>query len=545
MFFIIYQAGFGKENANFFIMTNIGETPTTTEFTWQKRALKAEAQVGILLEEMDYLKAKIRVLTAKRFSPSSEKMNKDQLQLFDSCFNEVEATTEPLAPEPELITVPEHKRAKRKGKKNQCLDGLPENIIEHRLPEEKLTCSCCGTQRHVIRQEITKELQYVPPKIYVDVHIQDIYGCRGCEVCGDGSEPVVIAAPKPKRAFPGSIASPSIVANIIDEKYVMATPLYRQEQQWARRGVGISRQNMANWTIHAANNWLLPIYNRMKEELLKQDIMAADDTTIQVLQEDGKKAESKSYMWLYRSGRYGPGIVLYEYQPSRAGEHPREFLKDFQGYLMTDGYAGYNHLPGVTNIGCFAHARRKFDEAIKAAGKTPKKPKASEGLAFIRRLYAVEHELADVEPEDRYKGRLLRSKPVLEAFLAWLQDTNEVCLAQSHLGKAIYYCLNQWDKLNGFLLDGRLEIDNNRAERSIKPFVIARKNFLFCKTPEGANASAVIFSIVESAKENGLKPYDYLEYLFQELPNATSNDLEKFMPWSQHIPDHIHTPKKK
>ncbi len=354
---------------------------------------------------------------------------------------------------------------------------------------------------------------------------------------------MVIAAPKPKRAFPGSIASPSIVANIIEEKYVMASPLYRQEQQWARRGVAISRQNMANWVIYAAENWLKPVYDCMQAELMGQNIIAADETSLQVLKEEGKKPQSKSYMWLYRSGRYGPGIVLYEYQPSRSGEHPRKFLQEFNGYLMTDGYGGYNDIPGVTNIGCFAHARRKFDEAIKAAGKTTKKPKAAEGLEFIRKLYLIEKKLTDLGPEERYKERLLRSKPVLEAFLVWLQEIDKFCVQQSHLGKAVQYCLNQWDKLNGFLLDGRLEIDNNRAERSIKPFVIGRKNFLFCQTPKGATASAIIYSIVESAKENNLKTYEYLEYLLRKLPNATYSGLTKFMPWSEHIPDYIRLSK--
>ena len=529
-------------------MVNTTETPTTTEQSWQERAKKAESQVATLLQEMEYLKAQVRLLTAKRYGASSEKskQNSNQLSLFDSVFNEAEASTEAFAPEPELVSVPAHKRKKSKGKKGQVLEGLPENIIEYHLSEEEMVCSCCGNQRHVIRQEITKELAVIPPQFSVNVHVQDVCGCRHCEASGNGSEQIIVAAPKPNRAFPGSIASPSVVAHVIEEKYVMGVPLYRQEQQWARRGILLSRQNMANWVVHAAQNWFEPIYTRMKEILLEQDIIMADETSIQVLREDGKTPESKSFMWVYRSGRYGPGIVLYEYQPSRAQDHPKEFLKGFKGYLTTDGYAVYNSLPDdVINTGCWSHARRKFDEAIKASGGKQKNPKALEGLEFIKKLYDIERALKEHDPQSRYKERLLQSKPILKAFLAWLQATNSESLPKSHLGKAINYCLNQWEPLNTFLLDGRLEIDNNRTERSIKSFVIARKNFLFCVAPYGAKASAVTFALIESAKENGLKPFEYLKFLLEELPNATTKDLDKYMPWSDDIPEHCRTPKRR
>ena len=527
-------------------MKNTAKTPTTTEQSWQERAIKAEAQVESLLQELEYLKAQMRLLTAKRYGASSEKskQNINQLSLFDSAFNEAEASAEPFAPEPELVTVPAHKRKKSK-KRGRILEGLPENIIEYHLSEEEMVCSCCGNQRHVIRQEITRELAVIPPQFSINVHVQDVCGCRHCEAHGSGSEPIIVTAPKPNRAFPGSIASPSVVAHVIEEKYVMGVPFYRQEQQWARRGVPLSRQNMANWVVHASQNWFEPIYDRMKETLLKQDIIMADETSIQVLREHGKAPESKSFMWVYRSGRYGPGMVLYEYQPSRAREHPKEFLGDFKGYLITDGYSVYTGLPDVINAGCWAHARRKFDEAIKASGGKKKNPKALEGLEFINKLYDVEKELKDKTPKERIEERLLRSKPLLEAFSTWLQTTSQESLPQTHLGKAISYCLKQWEPLNTFLLDGRLEIDNNRTERSIKAFVIARKNFLFCVAPYGAKASAITFSLIESAKENGLKPFEYLKYLLEELPNATTQDLDKFMPWSEDIPEHCRTPEKK
>ena len=530
-------------------MMKPAEIPSITEHSWQERALHAEAlasKTQILLEEalkeIELLKSRVHLLTAKRFGASSEKTHSGQL-LFDSLFNEAEATAEPFVPEPELITVAGHKRVKSKGKKGASLEGLPENIIEYHLSEEEMVCAC-GHPRHIIGQEISRELHCVPAQISVDVHVQHVYGCRYCEAHGDGGEPVVVTAPRPKRAFPGSIASPSVAAHVIEEKYVMGVPLYRQEQQWARRGIALSRQNMSNWIMYAAENWFEPIYNKMKADLLKQEIIHADETSVQVLQEDGKKAESKSFMWLFRTGRYGPGIVLYEYQPSRSREHAKQFLQGFSGYLATDAYAGYSGLPDVVNVGCWAHARRGFSDAIKASGSKNKNPKALEGLGFCNQLFEIEQGLKNLMPAERYEERLRCSKPVLEAFLTWLYKTKEESLPQSHLGKAIQYCLNQWSPLNAFLLDGRLEIDNNRSERSIKPFVISRKNFLFCITPRGAKASAVTFSLIESAKENDLKPFDYLEYLLKELPNASTHDLDKFMPWSESIPQHCRTPKR-
>ncbi len=544
MFFASFDflAGVPLQSANILGMENIAKTSTTTESTWQERALKAEARVEFLVQEIGYLKAQMRVLQMKRFGSSSEKTNKDQMQLF---FNEAEATARPLVPEPDLITVPEHKRAKKKRKRTLDLDGLPQNIIEYRLPEEELACSCCGNERHIMGSDKTCELRFVPAEISVDVHVQYLYSCRHCEGHGDGSSPVVIAAPKPNRAFLGSIASPSLVSHIIEEKYVKAVPLYRQEQQWIRQGTAISRQNMSNWVLHAADNWLKPIYDAMKTVLRQQDIVHVDETSVQVLSEKGKKAQSKSYMWLYSTGRYGPPIVLFEYQPSRAAKHPLKFLKGFKGYLSSDGYAAYKKIPNTINVGCWAHARRRFDEAVKAAGKGAKNSKAKEGLKFCNQLFTIEKELANCEPEKRYDQRLQHSKPVLELFLVWLKEINEVCVQKSHLGKAINYCLDQWETLNNFLLDGRLEIHNNRAERSIKPFVIGRKNFLFCVTPRGADASAITYSVVESAKANGLKPFEYIEYLLTQLPNSTSQELKKYLPWSEDIPEQCRTLKTK
>jgi hypothetical protein len=335
----------------------------------------------------------------------------------------------------------------------------------------------------------------------------------------------------------------------MDQKYTNSLPLYRQEQQFSRLGIDLSRQTMANWLLAAADPWLKIIYDRMHEQLVKRDILHADETTLQVLKEPGRLAESKSYMWLYRTGRDGPPIVLYDYQTTRASKHPISFLTGFKGYLQTDGYSGYGKLTDVKLIGCFAHARRKFSEALKALPATQKdKPvAASVGLDYCNKLFAIERQLKDVSDTKRYEKRLELSKPLLNDFYAWLKKQRQQTIPKSAFGQAITYCLNQWENLNHFLLDGRLEIDNSRAERSIKPFVIGRKNFMFSNTPRGAKGSAIIYSIIETAKENNLKPYDYLVYLFERLPNVNKNDadvIDSLMPWSDALPVECRMPKK-
>jgi hypothetical protein len=244
-------------------------------------------------------------------------------------------------------------------------------------------------------------------------------------------------------------------------------------------------------------------------------------------------------MWLYRSGRYGPPIVLFNYQTTRAGKHPQKFLIGFKGYLIIDGYDGYNGLADVILAGCWSHARRKYTDALKALpeGKSSVPVLAREGLEFCNQVFAIERDLHDLTPEERYKKRLELSRPLLDNFSAWLKTQLPKVLPKSALGQAIRYCRNQWGKLETFLLDGRLEVDNNRSERSIKPFVIGRKNFLFSNTPRGARASAIIYSIVETAKENGLNPFNYLTYLFEQLPNLGGKDMDELMPWSDSLPD--------
>lgn len=294
----------------------------------------------------------------RRFGSSSEKTNLDQLSLF----NEAEDTADSTVEEPtvEMIT---YKRKKQRGERQQKLENLPVETVEYRLSEEEQVCSCCGGSLHEMSTEVRKELKVIPAQVKVVEHVRHVYSCRHCE--RNEIETPIKTASMPTPVFPGSLASPSAIAYTMVQKYVESIPLYRQEKQLERLGVFISRQTLANWMMHGANAWLQLIYDAMYRHLLQHDILHADETTLQVLSEPDRPAESKSYMWLYRTGRESSPIILYDYQQTRASKHPHRFLADYQGYLHVDGYAGYNGLSNVTLVGCWAHARRKFTEALK------------------------------------------------------------------------------------------------------------------------------------------------------------------------------------
>lgn len=320
------------------------------------------------------------------------------------------------------------------------------------------------------------------------------------------------------------------------QKFVMGSPLYRQEQELKRRGIPLSRQTMSNWLVWSAEHLLEPVYDQLHEELLKREVLHADETTLRVLHEPGKTAQSKSYMWLYRTSEdISRPIVLYEYQPGRHACHPQTFLSGFKGYLHTDSYLGYHSLPSeMIVVGCWAHARRKFDEAMKSLPKgKAKNSSAAQGLAYCNLLFKIEEGLADLSPEERYDQRLKQAKPVLDALLAWANS--RTAAPKSSLGRALSYLKDQWPYLLNYLKDGRLELNNNRAERSIKPFVIDRKNFLFANTPSGAKSSAAIFSLIQTAIENGLDPYRYLTWLLSaaaEVDLAQLDAVHSLLPWN-------------
>lgn len=475
-----------------------------------------------LSQQIKWLMEQIRLAKHKRFGTSSEKSEYEQITLF----NEAEVNSDPSITEPDLEEVRKHYRRKAKVTKDKFPPDLPVEIIEHFLPEEELPCPECGEDLHIMGKEIRREFKLIPAQGIIVEHIRYVYSCRECEK--NACSVPIIKAPIEEPVIKGSFASPEAVAHIMTQKFVSGVPLYRQEQEFKRNSIGLSRQTMSNWILRCANDWLEPIYVRLHEMLLEQKVLHADETVLQVLHEPGKPPQSKSYMWLYRtSGDALTPIVLYEYQPDRRGQHPKEFLSGFKGYIHTDGFSGYHSgLPEeIIVVGCWSHVRRKFDEALKGLAKQDQAGSlAQKGKRYCDRLFDIEKRLKDVPWEDRYDERQKQAKPVLAEFLSWLKSINPA--PKSGLGKAVYYVLNQWKYLERYTQDGRLEISNNRAERSIKPFVIDRKNFLFANTVKGAKGSAIMFSLIETAKENGLNPYAYLTYIFRKAPNINMEDPE-------------------
>lgn len=540
-----YKEGVRRDLSNLFLMENLTErTQTIENLTTQNDHLIKENES--LRAKINWLEEQFRLSQQRKFGASSEKSHPDQLDL--SLFNEAEITADEKEVEPTLETIT-YRRKKRVGQREEMLENLPTETIHYHLPVEDQACLCCGEKVHEMSKEVRRELKIIPAEVKVVEHVQHIYSCRSCE--REGIETPIVKAKMPTPMYPKSLASPSAVSYIIQQKYVEGMPLYRQEKQFERLGVSLSRQTMANWVIHAADAKLTIIYDQMREELLKEERLHADETTLQVLQEPGRRAESKSYLWQYRTGRDLTPIVLFDYQQTRASKHPKSFLKEFKGYLHTDGYAGYNGLPNVTLVGCWAHARRQFVDAVKALpGKiqnTSTLSIAEEGLQFCNQLFRIEKDLKDKNPEERKEEREMRSQPVLDAFYAWLKKTRPQVTPKSATGKAINYSLNQWSKLINFMLDGNLEIDNNRAERSFRPFVIGRKNWIFSNSMKGAKSSAIIYSIVETAKENNLNPFHYLTHVLEQLSWIDVSDpaaVEQLLPWSTALPDNCRVPNR-
>ena len=480
-----------------------------------------------LTTENQHYKAQVLTLTeqlnlalARRYAASSEKLSPDQIRLFD----EAEAEAQAAAPtEDETITVPAHTRRKR-GRK-PLPEALPRVEVIHELPDNERVCPHDGHPLTEIGAVTSEQLDIIPAKIQVIRHIRKQYACR-CGQC-------IKTAALPPQPIPKSLASPGLLAHITVSKYQDALPLYRQEGILQRIGVDLPRATLANWMIQAGT-LIQPVINLLRDRLLAYDILQMDETTVQVLKEPGRAAQSKSYLWLQRGGPPEQPVVLYDYDPGRDAEVPKRLLAGFTGYLQTDGYDGYNAVVavnGLVHVGCIAHARRKFDEAVKAQGKKLPAGKAHRGLALIRNLYRVEKQARKLTPADRYAHRERHARPLLDELRCWLDEALPQVPPSSATGKALNYLHNEWDKLVRYLEDGRLEIDNNGAENAIRPFVLGRKNWLFSDSVKGVKGSANLYSLIETAKANGLEPYVYLRHLFTELPKAqTVEAIEALLP---------------
>jgi len=475
--------------------------------------------------KLDWLIEQISSNNRKMFGSSSEKTAyaDGAMQI---CFYE-DGTTEITAfDSAEVISSkPGKNKPKKKGEIISKLpDDFPIETIKCELPEDLCGCPQCGEKMRNIGKEIVRrDLKIIPAKAIVTEYERYSYACpHGCEkvsnVTGD-LVPIIIKADLPPQIIKGSICTPETAAHIAVEKCIMGSPLYRQESQWHRLGIPIPRQTMATWLIRCSEDYFEPIYDELHRRLLRHKFLHSDGTVFQVLREPGKTPQSESCMWVYRTSEDAEHpIVLYEYQPDKKQERVNTFLDGFIGYLMTDGSPSYRQLPKeVILVGCFAHCRSKFFDALKVIQKEEEREGslAQIGKEYCDKLFEIERKIKEKTFVERYEIRKEEATPILDEFYAWLLSVKSQMASKGKIGTAIKYALNQWEYLNRYLLDGRIEISNNRCERSIKPFVINRKNFLFATSVAGARATAVIHTITETAKESGLNPYEYMTHVLR------------------------------
>lgn len=513
------------------------ETLTRLFLSQQEQLENIDYTLQLVLEQMADLKR-------HRFGRSSEKHEtEDQLSFMEVdgkivFFNEAEAVAaeENIQEGPESVS--RRKPKKKQGKREEDLSGLPVVVVEHSMTDEELEDKFGKGGWKQLPDEVYRRYSFTPAKIEVEEHHVKVYAGKETEE--------VIKSPHPQALLRGSLVSPSLEAAVMNAKYVNAVPLYRQEQEFERCGLHISRQNMANWTIQCADRYLAVLYDYLHEKLYGYHVLQADETPV-LVNKDGRPAGSKSYMWVYRTGRMVTEcqIVLYEYQRTRNASHPREFLKDFSGVCVTDGYQVYHTIEGEREdlriAGCWSHARRRFDEAVGALPKQKQKDsRAYLALTMIQAIYREEKQLKGLPAEERKNRRQLSVKPLVEAYFIWVRENLPKVPQKSKTWEGFNYSLNQEKYLKVFLDDGEVPMDNNAAEQSIRGFCIGKKNWVMIDTVAGAKSSAIIYSIAETAKANNLKPYDYFEYLLTELPKHQDDTdrsfLDDLLPWSPSLP---------
>ena len=519
---------------------------------------KQETRIQLLEEktkELEFLNAmlsdRLTLAQKKRFGASSEKYAEGYTQM--NLFNEAEQEADPNAAEPDLEEVhpSPYRRKKRRGKKEEDLSSFETTeVIEYKLTGTDGYCPDCNTKYKVVTKETVKRLKFIPARFEVVEEVTFVYSCPKCG-----------AMKRPEKTAPllkGSVATPSLVAGIMNAKYVNGMPLARQEREFARYDLDLSTKTMANWIIQCADRYLQPLYDLMKEELLRSKYLHGDETRIQVIDEPDQKGSTQNWMWVYLTDESSgsPQMVLFQYERTRAGYHPKEFLGNlFEGYFTCDGYQAYHSLPdGITVTGCMAHARRRFDEALTVLKKDFTKEQLKETTAYqamarIGILYKIEEMIRDKSPEERYEERQKQAKPLLEAFFEWLHTLEDSVDRSSLIGEAVLYTLNQEVYLKRYLEDGHLSIDNLAAERSLKNFATGRRNWLFAKSIHGAQASATVYSITETAMLNGLKPYHYLTYVLEKMkdlgPFPEKEAILELLPWSTSLPADCHSNLKK
>ncbi len=510
-----------------------------------QRIKELENENRKLQEKVQSLEHNVEVLTQavlhaakQRFGASSERTP----HIYGQCFLFGELIDEiPDETENKVINIKEHKRpVRKKGDRENLIKSLPHEVVECILNEEEAVCKICGSELKIIgKKKVRSEMEYIPAKLIMKDYVQYVYKCIECGKNDTNPYDSIHCATAPAPVLTHSFASPSIVAWVMYQKYIMSIPLYRQEKDFKRMGAELKRDMMANWMIRSSEYWLKPLYDEMHKQLLTCSIIMSDETTWQVNHENVKKASSKSFIWIHRTGDYeGPPIILYEYTSTRSGDHAKKFLGGFQGYHVSDAYAGYEKVEGIIRCLCFSHLRRYYIEAIPLDSRKKEilGSGGAIGRAYCDKLFKLERKWKELSSEERKRNRLIKSVPVLDAFFAWAEKT---FTNQENLKKALKYTLNHKKHFTNFLLDGRIPLSNNLSEIAIKPVAITRKNSLFSDSTAGAEASAIIFSIVNTAAANNLDAYKYLEYIFRNLPNSNflldSSVLEEYLPWADKV----------
>ncbi|MGF6537379.1 IS66 family transposase [Paraburkholderia youngii] len=513
----------------------------------EERVAGDTKRIGELSQRIEQLEEQVRLLQSERYAPKSEK-RQDRVfdeaeQLASEPGDEDDADAGPALPDTGLPLVGQPARSKVGRKPLPAY--LKRERVDYDLPEDQRGCPCCGNPMHRIGEDISEQL-HVQVKWTVRQNARAKYACRHCERQAEHT-PVVLA-PMPVQPILGSHADASVIATVATAKYVDGMPLYRMQAALARWQIPVSRGTLAQWVIRPSELHYSRLYDALYRTLLSQWLIHDDETTLQVLNEPGRAAQSKSYAWVYRCSAEdcAEPVVLFEYQPGRGQTHPQKFLGDYSGMLMSDGYSAWRTLKKATHFGCMAHARRLFVKADKAAQKKgddgkPKAPNArvARALEYFQALYRAEAlakgdlPAGQTRADYAYRLRQLHSVPVLEAFNAWLDALAPKVAPQSLLGKAIAYTRNQWEYLGRYVTDGRAPIDNNACERDIRPFATSRKSWLFSDTVDGAKASATIYSLVLTCRACGVEPYDYLRHVLKVLPQrAPGGDVTDLLAFN-------------
>ncbi|MER9651038.1 IS66 family transposase [Mesorhizobium sp. M0199] len=502
------------------------------------RIAALQAQNRQLTERVVKLEEELALARLHRFAPRSEKH-------IDRLFNEAEQAADEDAADNEdggVVVLPdtglpasEGATGKKRGRK-ALPENLPRERVEYDLPDDQKACPCCRHQMHRMGEAVTEQL-HIEVKAKVLQNVRFKYACRHCDRTGINTP--VVTAPMPAQPLPGSIATASTLAFALVHKYVDGTPLYRLAQAFERAGVPVSRGALGHWVIGSSEKHLARIYEVLNLRLRSQPLIHGDETTVQVLKEMDREATSTSYMWAYRSGHDSDEpIVLLDYQPGRGQIHPQTFLGDYRGIVMSDGYSAWRTLEGATHLGCMAHSRRHFVDALKARKKGGGPPE--QALRFFEQLYRVERQARNEIPDDGEtrddcirRFRQQHSVPILHALKAWLDDFAPKVLPDSKLGDAVSYTLNQWGYLTRYTEDGSMPIDNNLLERDIRIFATGRKSWLFSDTVDGAGASAVIYSLMLTCRACGVEPLAWLRHVLTELPQRPENAaIEDLLPFN-------------